>query len=63
MAGACNEKNLSLMREFFSDRDEKYAVVFQRQEENINSCIEARERNGGALMEFLGRYEDSAEPR
>ncbi len=63
MTGICNEKNLALMREFFADRDEKYAVVFQRQEENINSCIEARERNGGALMEFLGRYENSAESR
>jgi hypothetical protein len=63
MTGICNEKNLALMREFFADRDEKYAVVFQRREENINSCIEARERNGGALMEFLGRYENSAESR
>ena len=61
MAGVCNEKNLALMREFFADRDEKYATVFQRQAENINSCIEARERNGGALTEFLGRYNDEGE--
>jgi alanyl aminopeptidase len=63
MTGVCNQKNLALMREFFADRDEKYATVFQRQEENINSCIKARERNGGALMEFLGRYEDKGEAR
>jgi alanyl aminopeptidase len=63
MTGVCNEKNLALMREFFADRGEKYAIVFQRQAEAINSCIEARERNGAALMEFLGRYDDNTGSR
>ncbi len=58
MAGICNEKNLALMRKFFTDRDEKYATSLDKQVENISTCIARRERDGPALMEFLAQYDD-----
>ena len=56
MTGICNEKNLALLREFFTDRDPKYKVSFDTQVENISTCIARRERDSAALMEFLEQY-------
>jgi len=58
MAGICNDENLALMREFFTDRDEKYTVSFDRQVENAGTCIARREHDGPALMEFLEQYDN-----
>ena len=58
MAGICNDKNLTLMREFFNDRDPKYKVSFDSQVENVSTCIARRERDGAALMEFLAQYDE-----
>ena len=46
------------MREFFTDRDEKYTVSFDTQVENISTCIVRRERDSAALMEFLAQYDE-----
>jgi hypothetical protein len=46
------------LREFFTDRDKKYAVSFDKQVENISTCIARRERDSAALMEFLAQYDD-----
>jgi hypothetical protein len=58
MTGVCNDKNLALMREFFTDRDQKYKVSFDTQVENISTCIARRERDSAALMEFLAQYDE-----
>jgi alanyl aminopeptidase len=58
MTGICNEKNLAMLREFFTDRDEKYTVSFDKQVENTSTCIARRERDSAALMEFLAQYDD-----
>jgi len=58
MTGTCNDKNLAMLREFFTDRDEKYTVSFDTQVENISTCIARRERDAAALMEFLAQYDD-----
>ena len=58
MAGICSEKNLAMLREFFTDRGEKYAVSFDAQVENMSSCIANREHNGAALMKFLAQYDE-----
>jgi len=58
MAGTCNDENLAMMREFFTDRDEKYTVSFDKQVENISTCIARRERDSAALMEFLAQYDE-----
>ena len=60
MAGICNDENLAMMREFFTDRDEKYTTSLDTQIENAITCIARRERDGPALMEFLAQYNDSA---
>ncbi len=60
MTGVCNEKNLALLRDFFTDRDEKYAVSFDKQVESVITCIARRERDNAALMEFLAQYDDGA---
>ena len=57
LAGRCNEKNLALLEEFFADRDEVFAASLNRQVENLRSCIDSRNYNADALMEFLARYE------
>jgi len=58
MTGICNDKNLAMLREFFTDRDKKYAVSFDTQVENISTCIARRERDSAALMEFLAQYDE-----
>jgi len=58
MTGICNDENLGLMREFFTDRDEKYTVSFDTQVESVSTCISRREHDGPALMEFLAQYDD-----
>ncbi len=58
MTGICNDKNLAMLREFFTDRDEKYTVSFDTQVENTSTCIARRERDSEALMEFLAQYDD-----
>jgi aminopeptidase N len=57
MTGTCNDKNLAMLREFFTGRDEKYTVSFDTQVENISTCIARRERDSEALMEFLAQYD------
>jgi glutaredoxin 2 len=44
--------------EFFTDRDPKYKVSFDKQVENTSTCIARRERDSAALMEFLAQYDD-----
>jgi len=56
MAGICNDRNLAMMREFFTDRDEKYTVSFDAQVESQITCIERRKRDGAALKKFLAQY-------
>jgi len=58
MSGICNDKNLALLREFFTDRDEKYAASFDTQVESVSTCIARRERDSAALIEFLAQYDD-----
>ena len=58
MTGTCNDKNLAMLREFFTDRDEKYTVSFDTQVENTSTCIARRERDGAALMKFLAQYDE-----
>jgi hypothetical protein len=58
MTGTCNDKNLAMLREFFTGRDEKYTVSFDTQVENISTCIARRERDAAALMEFLAQYDE-----
>ena len=57
LVGRCNEKNLALLKEFFADRDEVYAASLSQQVENLRACIDSRNYNADALMEFLARYD------
>ena len=59
MTGICNDKNLALLREFFTDRDQKYKVSFDTQVENVSTCIARRKRDSAAFMEFLAQYDES----
>ena len=58
MAGFCSEKNLALMQDFFGNRDEKYRTDLDRRVEIARFCIDDREYNYAALMEFLAQYDD-----
>jgi len=58
MSGICNEKNLALMQKFFGNRDEKYRTDLDRRVEITRFCIDDREYNYAALMEFLAQYDD-----
>lgn len=58
MAGKCSEDNLALLQDFFADRDELYQASFDRQAENARACIDTRNHNQAALMEFLAQYDD-----
>ena len=58
LVGVCNEKNLALLEDFFADRDELFQSSLDREVENLQACIDSREHNGGALMEFLAQYDD-----
>jgi alanyl aminopeptidase len=58
MGGICNEKNLSLLQEFFGNRDDKYKTDLARRVEITQSCINDREFNDAALMEFLEQYDE-----
>lgn len=61
MVGPCNVENLGMMKDFFSDRDEKYATSLGKALESLSTCIERRDREGPALTKFLERYNDSSD--
>ncbi|MGI9200236.1 MAG: M1 family metallopeptidase [Woeseiaceae bacterium] len=58
MNGRCNEKNLAMMKAFFTDRDEMYDSSLGRQVEDIRACIDDAEYNRAPLMDFLAQYDE-----
>ena len=53
LVGTCTEENLAMLRDFFADRDEKYATSFARAVESVEICIAARQREAAAVDKFL----------
>ena len=52
----CSPTGLKLLREFFDQREEKYAESLAKAVESAESCIARRERHAADLQQFLQPY-------
>ncbi|MGI9220139.1 MAG: M1 family metallopeptidase [Woeseiaceae bacterium] len=58
LTGRCNERNLKMMQDFFADRDQIYQASLSRQVERLRACIDTRNYNRAALLDFLAQYDE-----